>query len=48
MLSLALSFSLCGVLLSRVPNNIGILIILLAILLGIFITKKMSGITADE
>jgi len=48
MLSLALSFSLCGVLVSRISNNIGILVILMAILLSIFITKKMSRVMVDE
>jgi UDP-N-acetylmuramyl pentapeptide phosphotransferase/UDP-N-acetylglucosamine-1-phosphate transferase len=47
MLSLALFFSLSGVALSQVSNSLGIIIIVLVVMVGLALTKKMGRVSID-
>ncbi len=45
MLSVAFFFSFCGVIISQVPNLFGVVILVLAVLVSLGLTKKMSSVS---
>jgi UDP-GlcNAc:undecaprenyl-phosphate GlcNAc-1-phosphate transferase len=47
MFSLCLFFSLCGILISQLPNFWGIIIVVFVVLASFALTKKMSKVTVD-
>ena len=47
MLSLCLFFSLCGILVSQVPNIFGIIIVVFVVLVSFALTKRLSKVTVN-